>query len=187
MNWLDIVIGVILLVSAYRSFRKGFSREIVGLAAALAALVLAMWFYGIAGSYVSPYVSSPAMANLIGFFLVLFGVLVCGALVGWVVSRFIRTIGLSFFDRLLGAAFGFARGLLVSVALLTAFMAFVPHEGDAPPSAVVHSQFAPYVLEASRFFVAIAPMDLKQSFHKRYYQVKSALQKPAPGRGGKEL
>jgi hypothetical protein len=66
-------------------------------------------------------------------------------------------------------------------------MAFVPHEGDAAPSAVIHSQFAPYVLEASRLFVAIAPMDLKQSFHKRYSQVKSALQKPAPGRGDKEL
>ena len=41
-------------------------------------------------------------------------------------SRFLRTIGLSFFDRLLGAGFGLVRGLLIAIALLTAFMAFGP-------------------------------------------------------------
>src|SRR5580700_324812 len=108
------------------SMRKGFSREIIGLAAALFALVLGMWFYGLAGSFLIPYVSSPRVANLIGFLLVVFAVLICGGLIGWVVSRFLRTIGLSFFDRLLGAAFGFARGVLIAIALLTAFMAFGP-------------------------------------------------------------
>jgi hypothetical protein len=57
-----------------QSFRKGFSREIVGLAAAFAALVLGMWFYGLAGSFVAPYVGSQRAANLIGFLLVVFAV-----------------------------------------------------------------------------------------------------------------
>src|SRR5580692_7337493 len=108
------------------SARKGFSREIIGLASALFALVLGMWFYGMAGSFLLPYVSSPRVANLAGFLLVVFAVLVCGGILGWIVNRFLRTIGLSFFDRLLGAAFGFVRGTLVAVALLTAFMAFGP-------------------------------------------------------------
>lgn len=192
MNWLDFVLLAIVLVSVVMSVRKGFSREIIGLVAALAALVLGMWFYGLAGSFLIPYVSSPRVANLIGFLLVMFAVLICGGLIGWIVSRFLRTIGLSFFDRLLGAAFGFVRGLLIAVALLTAFMAFGPtvdltstasNNGDAKNAAasvvnasVVNSRFAPYVLDASHTFIAIAPMELKSSFRRQYEQVKAALE-----------
>jgi membrane protein required for colicin V production len=192
VNWLDYVLLAIVLGSVIMSVRKGFSREIIGLAAALFALVLGMWFYGLAGSFLIPYVSSPRVANLIGFLLVVFAVLVCGGLIGWIVSRFLRTIGLSFFDRLLGAAFGFVRGLLIAIALLTAFMAFGPQVdaksvdskgADAKTAAatvvnasVVNSRFAPYVLDASHTFVAIAPMELKSSFRRQYEQVKAALE-----------
>jgi membrane protein required for colicin V production len=187
VNWLDYVLLAIVLGSVILSVRKGFSREIIGLAASLAALVLGMWFYGLAGSIVMPYVSSPRVANLIGFLLVVFAVLICGGLAGWIVSRFLRTIGLSFFDRLLGAAFGFARGMLIAIALLTAFMAFGPtvdaKSADAKTNntsvvnaSVVNSRFAPYVLDASHTFVAIAPMELKSSFRRQYEQVKAALE-----------
>lgn len=177
MNWLDLVLLAIVLISVIMSVRKGFSREIIGLMASLAALVLGMWFYGLAGSFVMPYVSSPRVANLIGFLLVVVAVLLCGGLIGWIVSRFLRTIGLSFFDRLLGAAFGFARGMLIAIALLTAFTAFGPQADSKTASAsVVNSRFAPYVLDASHTFVAIAPMELKASFRRQYEQVKAALE-----------
>jgi membrane protein required for colicin V production len=177
VNWLDFVLLAIVLLSVLMSTRKGFSREIIGLASALLALVLGMWFYGMAGSFLLPYVSSPRVANLAGFLLVVFAVLVCGGILGWIVNRFLRTIGLSFFDRLLGAAFGFVRGTLVAVALLTAFMAFGPGvDSKTASSSMVNSRFAPYVLDASHMFVAIAPMELKSSFRKQYEQVKAALE-----------
>jgi membrane protein required for colicin V production len=176
VNWLDVVLIVVLAFSTIQSLRKGFSREVVGLAASLAALVLAMWFYGMAGSFIAPYVGSARTANLLGFVMVIIAVLLLGSLIGWIVSRFLRTVGLSFFDRLLGAAFGFARGLLITIAVLMAVMAFGPRADNNPtPEAVVHSRIAPWVLEASRWFVAIAPMELKQSFRERYSQVKSGL------------
>ncbi len=181
LNWLDIVLIAVLLVSMAMSARKGFSREIIGLAAALFALVLGMWFYGLAGSFVAPYVSSPRVANLLGFLLVVFGVLTCGGLLGWIVNRFLRTVGLSFFDRLLGAVFGLARGLLVAIALLTAFMAFGPSvDSGMVSSSMLNSRIAPRLLDASRAFVAIAPMELKSSFLKEYAQLQTALGRHAP-------
>jgi membrane protein required for colicin V production len=177
VNWLDYLLLAIVLVSVMMSVRKGFSREIIGLVASLAALVLGMWFYGLAGSFLMPYVSSPRVANLIGFLLVVVGVLLCGGLFGWIVSRFLHTIGLSFFDRLLGAVFGFARGLLIAIALLTAFTAFGPQvDSKTAAASLVNSRFAPYVLDASHTFVAIAPMELKSSFRRQYEQVKAALE-----------
>jgi len=135
-----------------------------------------MWFYGIAGSFVAPYTGSPRVANLIGFLLVVAVVLTMGALLGWIVNRFLRTVGLSFSDRLLGAAFGVLRGLLIAMALLTAFMAFGPYaEPEAASSSVLHSRIAPFVLDASHLVVAMAPMELKSSFQKQYETIKSAV------------
>src|SRR5580658_8201857 len=182
MNWLDYVLLAILLFSVYMSARKGFSREIIGLAAALLALVLGMWFYGLAGSFLIPYVSSDRVANLIGFLLVVFGVMLFGSMLGWIVSRFLRTVGLSFFDRLLGAGFGLVRGLLIAVSLLTAYMAFGPQVDSKTVSAgsvdkaVLNSRIAPWVLDASDLFVSVAPMELKSSFLKQYSQLKSLLE-----------
>ena len=150
MNWLDYLLIAVLAFSTVRSFLKGFTREIVGLVAALCALVLAMWFYGLAGSYISPYVGAGAVANAIGFAHCGIGVLIAGSLTGWIVSRFVRTIGLSFFDRLLGAAFGFCRGLLDNDGYSYRIHSFRPAgEKNSAPSAVVHSRIAPWVLEAS--------------------------------------
>jgi membrane protein required for colicin V production len=175
-NWLDFVLIALLAFSTIRSLRRGFSREVIGLTASVFALILAMWFYGLAGSLLSPYVDSTRLANLLGFVLVVIAVLIAGSALSWIVNRFLRTIGLSFFDRLLGAAFGFARGLVILIALLTAFIAFGPHVGtDKTPSAMVNSRLAPYVLEASQMSVAIAPMDLKQSFRKYYSKVQLAV------------
>jgi membrane protein required for colicin V production len=183
VNWLDYLLIAILLFSAVMSARKGFSREVIGLAAAFFALVFGMWFYGIAGSFIAPYTSSARAANLIGFVLVVVAVLLAGGILGWIVNRFLRTIGLSFFDRLLGAAFGVLRGLLVTMALLTAFMAFGPYvESETTPSAVVHSRIAPYVLNASHLVVAMAPMELKSGFQKQYANIKTALEKSQDSR-----
>ena len=187
MNWLDIVLIVVLAFSTLQSLRKGFSREVIGLTASLAALVLGMWFYGLAGSYAAPYVGAGRSANLLGFVLVVVAVLLAGALLAWIVGRFLRTVGLSFFDRLLGAAFGLLRGLLITIAVLTAVMAFGPRSESSPvPEAMVHSRIAPYILEASRWFVAIAPMELKQSFQERYSQVRSELAEYTHTRAGKD-
>jgi membrane protein required for colicin V production len=192
LNWLDWFLIAILLFCAIGSARRGFSREIIRFAAAVFGLVLGMWFYGTAGSLFSRWVSSERVANLIGFLLILFAVLLCGSMLGWVINRFLRTIGLSFFDRLLGAVLGIVKGAVISVALITAFMAFGPvldiaanNTSGSAASAVLHSRIAPWVMEASRFVVAMAPMELKSSFRKQYAGIKSALNQ-ASGNGSQE-
>jgi uncharacterized membrane protein required for colicin V production len=82
--------------------------------------------------------------------------------------------GLSIVDHLLGAAFGLVRGTLVAVALLMGIMAFSP--GDRPPESVVNSRVAPYAVDAARFFVSMAPHELKDGYRKTYAQVKAAWQ-----------
>jgi membrane protein required for colicin V production len=182
MNWLDIVLLLVLAISVVTSFRKGFTREVIGLVAVVVALAAGTWFYGMAGAFLLPYVSSPTLAHLAGFFLVFFGVILLGGLVSHLAGRFLRVTGLSIFDHLLGAGFGLLRGVLISVALILGIMAF--SRGDGPPVSVVNSRIAPYVAYAARAIAAVAPHELREGFRKRYDQVSSswgrALEKRAP-------
>jgi membrane protein required for colicin V production len=178
---------IILLLSTVSAARKGFSREVIGIAAAFAGLVLGIWFYGMAGAFLLPYVSSPQVANFIGFFIVFTGCLVLGVVVSAIVRRFVKTVGLSWFDRFLGAVFGLVRGMLMSVAIITALVAFAPVVApNTPPKAVAESRISPYVIAGSNFLVAMAPRELKDGFHVHYAQLKSfweqAGQNPAPQR-----
>lgn len=176
LNWLDYVLIVILAFSMLQSFRRGFTREFIGLAAAIAALILGMWFYGKAASLVRQWAGSDRAANLIGFLLVVFAVLLTGSILGWIVRRFVKAAGLSFFDRLLGAGFGLIRGALVAIALLTAYIAFGPRgDSKTAPAAVVHSQIAPCLMEASSIFVDLAPVELKRNFREVYDEMRSEM------------
>jgi membrane protein required for colicin V production len=172
MNWLDFVLGFILVVSVATSFRKGLSREVIGLVSVVLALLLGTWFYGTAGSFLLPYVSSPTVANFAGFFMVFTGVMLLGSLVSFGAGKFLKMTGLSIADHALGAGFGVLRATVVSIALIMGIMAF--SQGDKAPVAVVDSRLAPYVVDAARLFAAMAPHDLKQGFWKSYEQVKEA-------------
>jgi membrane protein required for colicin V production len=171
MNWLDWVLLLLLAVSIVSSFRRGFSRELIGLIAVVVALIGGLWFYGAAGAFLEPYVSSKEVAHFIGFILIFLGILIAGAIVGHLFSRLVKAVGLSWFDRILGAGFGAVRGLLLAVALILAIVAFTP--GDEPPRAVVQSRFAPYVIDTAHLFASMAPRELKEGFRKRYDKVKS--------------
>jgi membrane protein required for colicin V production len=174
MNWLDILLILILLLSTVAAARKGFSREVISIAAAVMGLICGIWFYGLAGSFLLPYVSSPQVAYFIGFFLVFVGCLILGLLISAIISRFMSTVGLSWFDRLLGALFGLARGALMAMALITAMVAFAPAvAADSVPGSVAQSRMAPHIVAAADFLIAIAPRELKDSFHNRYAQLKS--------------
>lgn len=170
MNWLDIVLIVILAWSLAVSFARGFSREAIGLVSAILALFAGLWFYGPAGAFLEPYVSSRNVASFCGFVIVFVSILLAGALLGWALGKLLKWAGLSWFDRLLGAVFGFVRALVVAIALVMAMVAFTP--GAEPPGPVVRSRLAPYVIEAANVLTAVAPHEVKDEFHRRYDQVK---------------
>ena len=172
MNWLDVALGLILAASVVAAFRTGLTREIIGLVSLVLAFVLGLWFYGWAGGFLEPHLKSPQAAHLAGFALVFCGVLLVGALVGFVVGKFLRVTGLSFFDHLLGAGFGVLRAALIAVVLIAGLMAF--SHGDTPPAAVAHSRLAPYLAGTANLAADMAPHEFKEGFRKAYGQVKQA-------------
>jgi len=169
VNWLDFVLGLILLVSFLGGVVKGFARVGIGLLATVAGVVLGLWFYGVAGAFLEPYLSSRALANFAGFFIVFLGVNLLGALTGWVLSKLMKHAGLGWLDRLGGGAVGAVRGVVIGIALIMALMAF---SVKPPPRSVTSSRLAPYVIEASRVLASLAPRELKDGFQASYDQLR---------------
>ena len=171
MNWLDAVLVLILALSIFAGIRKGLSRQIVGLVAAIVAIVVGLWSYGLVGGILEPYLSSRRLANFLGFVVIFCGVMILGAIVGYLIHKFLKFTGLSFFDRVLGGGFGLLRGALIAAALVLGIMAFSA-EGK-PPQSVVQSRVAPYAVGAARIFASMAPHELREGFRKTYSEVKT--------------
>ena len=101
------------------------------------------------------------------------GVIVLGLLVSWLVGAMMKAVGLSWLDRLMGAGFGVARGVIVCVAVITAIVAFAPGmDAATPPPAVVGSTIAPYMIDTAHALTMAAPKELRDGFARRYEQVK---------------
>jgi membrane protein required for colicin V production len=174
MNWLDIVLLIILAWSVFASFRKGLTREVIGLVATVFALILSIWFYGTAGSFFAPYVKSPEMAKVAGFAAIFALVMILGWVAGFIAGRFLKVTGLSIVDHVLGAAFGVFRAALIGVALIMMIMSFANAGG--PPRSIVDSRMAPYFANAARVVSMAAPNEIKNGFRKTYDQVRAAWQ-----------
>lgn len=170
MSWIDLLLLAIIAISVLTGFASGFARVGVGFVAMLVGLFAGFWFYGVVGAYVLDYVSSHAIANLIGFFVIFFGVLIVGAIIGMILAKFFKWVGLSWLDRLLGGGFGLVRGLVIAAGMVTVLLAFAP---SPPPHSVVDSKFMPYVINVSDVFAALTPHEIKDAFYATRDKVKA--------------
>lgn len=170
MNWLDILLISIFVVSILAGAAYGLVRESVSLAAAILGIVFAARFYETAAQFPARWVD-PYWANVIGFFLVLFAFQIAGALVGRGVSLVLRTAGIGWVDRVAGAAFGGVRAVVLSIGLILVVTAF---PRPPLPDAIIGSRLAPYFVEASYVLSSITPPELKDAFSRNYEEVKRA-------------
>ncbi len=162
MNWLDFLIAAVVAVSLGTSIVKGLTRELVSLAAAILGILGALWWYPDVAKRLQPYASNASVASFAAFVLIFFVFLLLGWVITKILAGLVKASGLRWFDRLLGAAFGLLRGLLIAAGLVLAIVAFAP--GKRPIESVAESRLAPTVLQCARAIVALAPRKLKDGF-----------------------
>ncbi len=170
MNWIDLLLILVIGGSLLAGLTAGFARVGVGFAAMIVGMFCGFWFYGIVAAYVIDYVSSAAIANLIGFFVILIVILMLGAITGQILAKFFKWVGLSWLDRLLGGVFGIVRGFVIAAAMVTVLLAFAP---SPPPRSVVDSGLLPYVINVSNILAALTPREIKDSFYATKDKVKA--------------
>jgi len=169
LNWLDILLALIIVISAIAGLRAGFTRVVIGLLATIVGLVAGFWFYRLVGDQLRGWISTPAVANAVGFFLIFFGVALLGSIIAALLSRMLRWVGLSWFNYLLGGVAGFARGALVVAVLANVLVAFAP---TPVPNYLRNSRVLPYANGVASVLAELAPRQLKDSFSQRMDALK---------------
>ncbi len=128
MNWADYCIIIALVLSVLMGLWRGFIGEVI----ALACWVLAFWVAWTFGAQLATQftaITLPSARLLLGYAICFVGVLVAGALVGFLMRKLVATSGLSGSDRMLGMLFGLLRGLaIVTIAVL--ILKFTPLPQD---------------------------------------------------------
>ena len=111
-----IIIGMISF-SIIVSLLRGFVREVMSLASWVVAFIVASQFYPYLATYLTQ-IDSPYLRNgtAIGILFVL--TLIVGAVLNYIIAQLVDKTGLTGTDRVLGAAFGLLRGVLIVAAIL---------------------------------------------------------------------
>ncbi len=114
MATLDIIILVALACGIIGGFVKGVLQQAFSLGGLILGLVFGMLLYKpLAGFLQTAINMSDKTAQIVGFILILLLVPITFGLVGRLLSKLVRAASLGFVDRLLGAAFGFFKWLIV--------------------------------------------------------------------------
>jgi membrane protein required for colicin V production len=167
-TFLDFLFAGIILVSTAFALMKGLAREIISLVTLIGGFILAALYYRIPARRLAEFTRTDAIANSLGFLILFIGCILIGAIVAFVVNRFVKAASLKWIDRLLGAIFGFLRGWAISSILVVALIAFPVRE-----NLMARSVLAPFLLAGARAAVLLVPHSLKDKFNEQY---KKALQ-----------
>jgi membrane protein required for colicin V production len=116
MTWLDYAVAGVFAVSVLVGAWRGLVREVISVLGWVIAFLAANLLAGPIGPSMPQAIPTPELRVAAAFVAVFLGALVLSSLAGLLLSKIVRSVGLGGVDRLLGAVFGAARGLLVVAA-----------------------------------------------------------------------
>lgn len=115
MNWVDLVVLAVLLLSALAGLARGLVREVLGVGAWVGALLVASpWgLYPAVVPLMRQRIADPNVADGAAFLVVFVPALIVLWLVARILSGRVQRSALGGLDRTMGLVFGLARGALI--------------------------------------------------------------------------
>lgn len=127
MTAIDYAVFLILAASILLGVMRGFVREVLSLAAWVAAFWSANLLSPELSGMLPKAISGEPIRIMVAFVAIFLGVLILAALLTKILSGLVKHIGLGWVDGLLGFVFGLARGgVIVLVLVLLAGMTSIP-------------------------------------------------------------
>jgi membrane protein required for colicin V production len=142
MNWIDLIIVVILILSMVNGFTNGLVKEV----ASLAALILGIWgairFSSFTAGKMYDYFDMTGQYVGIIAFLVTFGIIVVMVhFIGIVADKILHAVALSFVNRLLGIVFGVFKSVLIMSVFFVILNAIDARRPFLPKETIEGSKF----------------------------------------------
>lgn len=169
MNPFDIFIIVVLAFCLIRGIFRGLVKEISSIIGVLGGFYAAYTYYPFVAGLISPWISNKVYLNIISFVLLFSIILILISILGVILKYLMNIASLGWFDRILGAGFGFVKGVLIVSVIFVALTAFLPK--GAP--VIKNSILSPKVALVSENLAKIVSKDMKQQYFLKLKAFKS--------------
>ena len=159
MNWLDLAVLGIIVLSAIFAFARGFVREALSIVAWVGAGAITLHGFSWVYAQVDPLAHNALLSQLIAGFGLFIGSLVVLTILTGIVARTVRGTALSPIDRTLGFIFGLVRGaFLLCLAYLLLDVAV---QASDRPMWIREARSGPYLHEGADVLRGLLPESLK--------------------------
>ncbi|HEY5209182.1 MAG TPA: CvpA family protein [Stellaceae bacterium] len=176
MNTLDIVVILVLLLSAGFAYMRGFVRELLAIVAWVGAAIITIYAYGYAVPFAERFLPKGPIANIAAGAAVFLVVLIILSIVTASVAGRVHQTGMSSFDRLFGLLFGLVRGAILLALAYIALAWYLPP--DKPrPAWVTQARSLPLLQAGANAIESFIPSALRD-------QVKTTASRSGVGGGG---
>jgi membrane protein required for colicin V production len=168
VTFFDLFVLAIVGASVAAGALRGFVRALIAILGLAVGFVVATYTYEPAGVFLKSLgvVESVEAARAGGFLLVSGLVLIAGLILGQFARAGLRRARLEWFDRVLGACFGFARGVAVCSVIYLALTAF-----PVRLESVAKARTGPALAEGARLLALCASGDVRARFLAQYHHL----------------
>ena len=161
MNWADYLIIIVIALSMLIGLWRGLLREVISLATWIAAFAIAFLFAEDGAAHLTPYLDIPSLRIAAAFGGLFLATLLIGGLINILASYLVDYTGLTGTDRVLGMAFGLARGAaVITLLVLAAGLTPLPRDPWRQQALLLH-----HFQEGAVWLQSLLPPELAQNIH----------------------
>ena len=122
MNILDIIILICLVPSIIQGLRKGFISQAISIVSIVAGVWASANFANLVSDWLAQYLEAPEQVlRIVSFAVIMIVVFIILGLIGELLNGIIQLVMLGWVNKLLGAAFAFAKAILILGVLILIF------------------------------------------------------------------
>ena len=151
MNWLDIVIIVVAVLSGIWGLRQGIIKTVFGIAGLIGGIVLAGRYYDELAALLSS--SGATWVNIAAYAIILIATLIVAGVIGRLVAKLVHLVLLGWLDRLVGCVLGVFIGGLLCAAVLAIVVKYYP----GTEAVISQSGLAKFLMEQFPLLLALLP------------------------------
>ena len=150
-NQVDIVILIITVLSSAFGLWRGLIKEVLSLLTWIAALLVSRVYSEPLAGLMTGVIENDGIRYVSAFAILFFIVMMLGTFLNSLLSKLLSVAGLKLADRLLGAGFGVARGVIIVLVIM-----FIANMFVSETELWHQSQLVPYgmdLIEKSQVFI----------------------------------
>ena len=174
INPTDLIVILILLLSAIFAFVRGFVREVLSIAAWIGAIAITLIYFDEAKSYSDGYIEQDLVSGVVAGVTLFVVSLVILSVVSHFIAKGVRGSAMNAVDRSLGFLFGLARGALM-LCLAYLMLAWAMPDEETWPRWLAEAQSRPLVAAGAEQLRGLLPEDMVAEGLRRADDVRTRI------------